>query len=91
MLDAGLDSLGPDSVLTEAQQAQVRRRFEVVRGRRGRRRADRPAARGADAADEAAESGALLSAVDGTPATVALLGRDEPPRCALGASAGGTR
>lgn len=72
MLDAGLDSLGPDSVLTEAQQAQVRRRFEVVRGGDVAERTDQ--LRAADAADEASESGALLSAVDGTPATVALLG-----------------
>lgn len=73
MLDAGLDSLGPGSVLSEAQQAQVRRRFEVVPG--GGDLTERTSQlRDADAADEAAESAAVMTAADGTPATIALLG-----------------
>ena len=73
VLDAGLDSLGPGSVLSETEQAQVRRRFEVVSGD-GDVTERTAQLRGADAADEAAESAALLAQADRTPATLALLG-----------------
>jgi hypothetical protein len=73
MLDAGLDACGDGSVLTEEQQAEVRRRFHVVPN------PDEVAEKMAQlAADEATEAGAMWATNDDDPATVSYIGGTNP-------------
>lgn len=79
--DAGLDALGPGSVLTQEQQNQVRRAFHIVPDPDDVA-AKVEALRGEDAtraaADEAAEAGAMWATNDDNPATVPSIGGTNP-------------